>query len=120
MLCILIRVKLAIDLKNQNKLVAIKIWKENEDIKNRLSLFMNEIRILSMCDNPHIIKIQNANISGIINKRQNIKRENKLYYSMSYTRNYELFNLIKYTGNFSENISRYLFIQLLSGKNEQE
>ena len=95
--------------------MAIKIWKKVSFTEN-LSQFMNEIRILTKCEHPNIIKLIQAKIGGTLKKRNGYKIKNLIYYVIPYTTNYELFRLIELTGCLSENASKYIFRQILIGK----
>lgn len=115
----LLRVKLARDLRD-DALVAIKIWKRNISINDSLKNFMNEIFVLHSLNNKYIVNIFFVSYNGIYVKSNGKKITNVIYYVMQYAKCGELFRIIKETGKLSENLSKYLFLQLIQGLLKKE
>ena len=97
---------------------AIKIMKEDQvNSAEKLSYFMNEVRILSQCQSPgkNIVDIIAASISGMMVKSSGRKKA-AVYYVMSYARHGEIYRLVRETGRFTEILARTFFIQIIRGK----
>jgi len=94
---------------------AVKIMKEQQvNTIEKLSYFMNEVRLLSECTHKNVVQIISTSISGTIVKPSGIKKS-AVYYVMSYARYGEIFKLVRETGRFSEIQARTFFQQLIDG-----
>lgn len=94
---------------------AIKIMKEQQvNTPEKLSYFMNEVRLLSMSPNKHVVEILSVSISGMIATSTGRKKP-VVYYVMRYAKHGEIYRLVRETGRFSELLARTFFLQLLEG-----
>ena len=94
---------------------AIKIMKEHQiNSAEKLTYFMNEVKLLSQCTGNHIVELISVSISGTITKSNGLKKA-AVYCVMCYARHGEIYKLIRETGQFTEALARTIFIQLIEG-----
>jgi len=111
---IFIRVKLCSNLDN-TEWFAVKIMREEHiNTPEKIEKFMNEIRILSQCNNSHIIQILRVSLSGVLKKADGTKKL-AVYYVMKYAFFGEIFSLVQEKGRLPENLVRTFILQLLDG-----
>ena len=112
------RVKLGLDAK-LNEWLAVKILlkrKAATPSSDFLKNFVNEARILSICDHPNIISLKRVSISGnLVDFSQKQENGRIAYYVTNYAKYGELFKVIKKMGALSESIARAFFLQILQG-----
>lgn len=95
---------------------AIKMMKEHQvNSQEKLSYFMNEVRLLSQCCLPSIVEIISVSISGIYSKVSGGKKP-AVYYVMRYAKYGDIFRHVRETGRFPEVLARTFFVQLIQGK----
>ena len=92
---------------------AIKIMKDISSL-DKLEKFMNEARLLSLCNEPSIVRMRGVSIAGTLVNQAGHKR-NIVYHVTCYAKFGELYQIIKDTGSFSEPLARTYFLQLLKG-----
>lgn len=98
-----------------SRLCAMKIMKEHSvNTSEKLEIFLNEVRLISSCNNTHVINILAVSVTGVRVKRT-AKKENIVYYVMPYAKNGEFFQLIALGGRLEEKIARNFFLQILQG-----
>eukprot|EP00830_Metopus_es_P009140 TRINITY_DN18848_c0_g1_i2.p1 TRINITY_DN18848_c0_g1~~TRINITY_DN18848_c0_g1_i2.p1 ORF type:complete len:421 (+),score=57.94 TRINITY_DN18848_c0_g1_i2:49-1311(+) len=94
---------------------AIKMMKEHQvNSQEKLSYFMNEVRLLSQCCLPSIVEIISVSISGIYSKASGGKKP-AVYYVMRYAKYGDIFRHVRETGRFPEVLARTFFVQLIQG-----
>lgn len=136
---LMFRVKLAIDLYS-SKQVAIKFLRVSPGISKHKALecLIKEVKILADCDNPHIAKILEASLDGMLVKQYAQQPSNSLlvpaeaeaplpfvervrrksgvcYYAMRLAEYGEIYKFIEHTERFSERLARSLYLQLMQG-----
>lgn len=82
----------------------------------KLDKFMNEIRILSLCDHPNVIQLKSVSIMGTFITSGSQKRT-IVYHVSNYAKYGELYKIIQEIGGLPEKIARVWFIQLLNALN---
>lgn len=78
---------------------------------SQLDAFMEELRILSKCENRQIVKLISASLSGVLITQAS--KKSIVYIALSYAKFGELYKLIQETGPLSEPLVRTYFFQLL-------
>ncbi len=79
-----------------------------------LTGFMDEVRLLSLCNHPHVVSLRAASVVGTLTRASGTKR-NVAYHVTDYARFGELYKLVKKTGPLPEQVARAYFRQLLAG-----
>ena len=110
----LARVKLGESLISKEQ-VAIKIMRKNEmtSVKAYES-FYREVRLLSQCNHPNVVKVFEASVDGTLSRPDGSRELNHVCYCVLELAHYgELYRLISTTEKLSETLARTLFRQII-------
>lgn len=105
------KVKLAIN-KDTEEQVAIKIMKRKNAAQAFLDLIDNECAVHSQLKHTNIIELKDYSAQGV-EKRPSGRSREVYYLALELAKGGELFDYISQTGEFSEDVGRYYFHQLI-------
>ncbi|KAM3136501.1 hypothetical protein pb186bvf_011459 [Paramecium bursaria] len=110
---VIMLIKLGKDLNDQ-RLVALKIFKNTHALAQNIKALMTEIQIMKELNHPNLVNLIEFNEAMIYQKRNGVK-SNRVVIVVELASGGELFEYVAQTGKFSEEISRYYFRQLIEG-----
>lgn len=105
--------------KNEDKYYALKVIRTYSENKltnsSNLKAILNEVQILEDLNHPNIISLYKFSQKGTHVSKTGEKTKNMTYALLEFAEGGELIDFLRFTGRFSESVTRYLFQQLIEG-----